>query len=142
MTRHDPAHGDRGAAYWREYRVGALAETAVSRRAALEQMIPKLKIAPRCSLTERYLVVRGDLRTYKVHLGCGTVLMAPNDEYLRIVPDNGAIKRSMKGVHLPFEGDGMLSIVLSKALLLAADTAIRDESIKTQIQKGITDSGG
>ncbi|MEU4231878.1 hypothetical protein AB0F17_46925 [Nonomuraea sp. NPDC026600] len=38
------------------------------------------------------------------------------------------------GVFLPFEEDGgMLSIILSKAFLLAADTSITDPSITRQI---------
>ncbi len=38
------------------------------------------------------------------------------------------------GESLPFEGDGMLSIILSKALLLAADTKITDLIILQQIR--------
>jgi hypothetical protein len=36
-------------------------------------------------------------------------------------------------VVLPFEGDGMLSAILSKAVLLARDDLIRDQSILTQL---------
>ena len=49
-------------------------------------------------------MVRGDLRTYKIHLGSGNILMEPNDQYLCIVPAQrrGADRRR---VFLPFEGD-------------------------------------
>lgn len=30
--------------------------------------------------------MRGDLRTYKIHLGSGNILMSPNNQYLCIVP--------------------------------------------------------
>jgi len=36
----------------------------------------------------------GDLRTYKIHLGSGNVLMEPNGQYLCIVPTRGARRSS------------------------------------------------
>jgi hypothetical protein len=77
------------------------------------------------------LVVRGDLRTYKIHLGSGNILMEPNDQYLCIVPNQS---KPTGQVFLPFEGDSMMAIVLSKALLLAQDTKIKDPSILGQIK--------
>jgi hypothetical protein len=78
-------------------------------------------------------VVKGDIRTYKIHLGSGNILMAPNDRYLCIVPKQttaGANK-----VFLPFEGDGTLSVILSKAFLLAEDTKIKDPTIVSQLKR-------
>jgi hypothetical protein len=92
-----------------------------------------LKIAARCSFADRFLVVRGDLRTYKIHLGSGNILMEPNDQYLCIVP--GSNPEGDSKVFLPFEGDRTLSVILSKAFLLAADTKITDPSITFQIGK-------
>jgi hypothetical protein len=37
---------------------------------------------------------------------------------------------------LPFEGDVMLSVILSKAVLLVNDTAITDPSITRQLRTG------
>ncbi|MFI7698503.1 DUF4132 domain-containing protein [Nonomuraea sp. NPDC049480] len=118
-------HGE----YWESYGFGDLTESAHVRRDALTRLLPRLAIADRCTLTDRFLHVRGDLRTYKIHLGSGNILMEPNDAYLCIVPSGGADQ-----VFLPFEEDGgMLSVILSKAFLLAADTAIDDPSITRQI---------
>ncbi|WP_345152974.1 hypothetical protein, partial [Nonomuraea rubra] len=62
--------------------------------------------------------------------GSGNILMEPNDAYLCIVPGGGGDQ-----VFLPFEEDGgMLSVILSKAFLLAADTAITDPSITRQLR--------
>lgn len=78
-------------------------------------------------------MVRGDKRTYKIHLGSGNILMEPNDQYLCIVPDARA--RSQQGdLFLPFEGDNTLSIIISKALMLAADIKIKDPTITRQIE--------
>jgi hypothetical protein len=101
----------------------------------LEGLLPRLKIAERSTLTERFLVVRGDLRAYKIHLGSGNVLMEPNDQYLCIVPDQAGRARRKEGhVFLPFEGDPTLSLILSKAFLLAEDTKVKDETILRQIR--------
>ena len=134
---NDPTWQDGGPqgrfqTYWESYSFGDLSQTAKTRKAVLEKLIPRLKIAERCSFTDKFLVVRGDVRTYKIHLGSGNILMEPNDQYLCIVPDR---RTESKGdaIHLPFEGDRTLSIVLSKALLLAEDKKIKDGTILTQI---------
>lgn len=118
--------------YWRSYSFGDLSATAKTRRDVLERLLPRLRIASRCKLGERFLEVRGDLRSYKIHLGSGNILMSPNDQYLCIVPkptnDAGG------QVFLPFDGDRMFSIILSKAFLLADDAKIKDPSITHQIR--------
>ncbi|MBX3419782.1 MAG: DUF4132 domain-containing protein [Pirellulaceae bacterium] len=135
---NDPNWSDGGPGgayreYWQSYSFGELSATAQTRRALLERLIPRLKIADRCTLAERFLIVRGSIRTYKIHLGSGNILMEPNDQYLCIVP-----KQTVSGtgkVYLPFEGDGMLSIILSKAFLLADDQKITDSTITSQLRR-------
>jgi Domain of unknown function (DUF4132) len=129
----DGGPGGRYRDYWQSYSFGELSATAQTRRALLEKLIPRLTIAGRCKLADRFLVVRGDIRTYKIHLGSGNILMAPNDQYLCIVA-----KQTVAGgdrVFLPFEGDGTLSVILSKAFLLAADTQITDPTITSQLKR-------
>jgi hypothetical protein len=118
--------------YWLEHSFGDLSESAKTRHAVLAGLIPKLKIADRCALEDKFLVVRGTKRRYKIHLGSGNILMAPNDQYLCIVKgwDKAADKQKIR---LPFEGDGTLSMILSKAFLLAADDKITDPGIRSQI---------
>ncbi|TFV33009.1 hypothetical protein E4K10_28240 [Streptomyces sp. T1317-0309] len=72
------------------------------------------------------------MRTYRVHLGSANILMEPDDSYLCIVPSRG---KGDGKVFLPFE-DERLSLILSKAFLLAADTDITDETILRQIKRG------
>ncbi|WP_283138849.1 DUF4132 domain-containing protein [Rhizohabitans arisaemae] len=117
--------------YWHSYGFGELSETARMRHDVLVRLLPRLKIADRVELTDRFLRVRGNLRTYRIHLGSGNILMEPNDAYLCIVPGND---RDATSVFLPFEEDGgILSIILSKAFLLVADTTITDPSITRQL---------
>ena len=119
--------------YWQSYSFGELSATAQTRRQVLETLVPKLKkIRDRCSLQDRFLVVRGDIRTYKIHLGSGNILMEPNDQYLCIVKGNSSTATDT--LFLPFEGDKTLALILSKAFLLAADTQITDPTILTQLQ--------
>jgi len=137
---NDPTWSDGGPEgryrdYWASYSFGELSGTANTRKEVLQRLIPRLKIADRCGFSDRFLEVRGDLRTYKIHLGSGNILMSPNDQYLCIVPDRRQQPSGDK-VFLPFEGDNMLSIILSKALMLADDRNIRDETITSQIRAG------
>lgn len=118
--------------YWRQASFGDLSATAQTRRTVLEGLIPRLAIADRCELTERFLVVRGELRTYRIHLGSSNILMEPTDQYLCIVPSGK--RAGHDTLFLPFEGDQRLSVILSKALLLAADHKIKDRTILSQIR--------
>ncbi len=132
----DPDWTDGGPerAYWERAGFAELTESAEARREVLQRLLPRLKIAERCTLDGRFLVVRGDLTTYRIHLGSANILMEPRGAYLCIVPDRRS--SSIRGqVFLPFE-DERLGLILSKALLLAADTEITDPSIRAQIERG------
>lgn len=129
---HDGGPDGRHQDYWTQFAFGELGASATTRREVLQRLIPKLKIAGQCSFTDRCLVVEGRHRKYRIHLGSGNILMEPNDQYLCIVADRRkALER--QDVLLPFEGDGMLSVILSKAFLLAEDWKIVDPSITQQI---------
>lgn len=136
---NDPNWQDGGnqlyANYWQSYSFGDLSASAVTRKQVLQDVLPALKIAPRCHFEEKFLVVKGDIRTYKIHLGSGNILMEPNSEYLCIVPDRGTKGGTTQRVYLPFEGDGLMSVILSKAMMLADDTKIKDPSIVSQIKR-------
>ncbi len=129
----DGALAHRFGDYWRGFSFGALTEAAQSRRELLARLLPRLEVGRRSRIDGRFLVVRGDLRTYKIHLGSGNVLMEPNDQYLCIVEDRGA-GSSVPAARLPYEGDPTLSLILSKAILLADDRSIRDATIRQQIR--------
>jgi hypothetical protein len=137
---NDPTWHDRGEAgglgqYWHNFAFGELSESAKTRSEVLARLLPRLKIADRCSLEDKFLMVRGQLRTYKIHLGSGNVLMDPNGQYLCIVPGRGTSTQGQSAyVFLPFEGDQTLSVILSKAFLLAEDSKITDSSIVNQIR--------
>jgi hypothetical protein len=120
--------------YWTSYSFGVLSQTAKTRRQVLQRLIPRLKIADRCRLEDRFLIVQGAIRTYKIHLGSGNILMEPNDQYLCIVPTSKPLTGNLGNrLFLPFEGDRTLAIILSKAFLLAEDENIKDPTILHQI---------
>ncbi|TDC53507.1 DUF4132 domain-containing protein [Actinomadura sp. KC345] len=118
--------------YWVREWYADLNESARTRKDALERILPRTKIAGRCSIDGRYLVVRGELRTYKIHLGSANIVMEPDDTFLCIVPERRGLGAK---VFLPFEEE-RLALILSKAFLLAADDTITDESILMQIKRG------
>ncbi len=135
---NDPEWNDGGPEgryreYWQRYSFGELSDNALSRKALLETLIPRLKIRDVASIQGKFLHVRGSLREYKIHMGSGNILMLPNDQYLCIVPGQG-ISNASSDVKLPFEGDRTLVVILSKAFMLADDKNIKDVTITRQIR--------
>ena len=136
---NDPAWRDNGGLpayrdYWQAYSFGDLGEAGKGRKEILARLLPRLKIAKVAQLKDKFLVVKGKKRTYKIHLGSTNILMEPNDQYLCIVPDRSQ-KNMTDSVFLPFEGDAGLSVIISKAFLLADDDKITDSTILTQIDR-------
>jgi len=141
----DPAWYDRGRdaahpggwhrdamAYWERTSTADLSEAARTRRAMLEAVVPKLAIAGRCSFDDRALIVRGNLHSYRIHIGSAAVTVMPLMQHLCIVP--ASAERWEDGrIYLPFAGDRTLSVILSKAVLLAADDKITDPVILRQL---------
>jgi hypothetical protein len=124
-----PSQWDRDAGdYWRETNTATLVESGKRRRAMLERIVPRLKIAPKLKLGDRYLVVQGTRHEYEIHLGSGAC--SRGGRHICIVP-----KSTAEGdrIWLPFEGDRTLSIIISKAMLLAADDKITDPVILGQL---------
>jgi hypothetical protein len=135
---NDPTWHDNGPAghrdYWNQWSFGNLSENAKTRREVLERLLPRLAQSSQFSIKDKFLVVKGSLRTYKIHLGSGNILMEPNDQYLCIVPDRTPASKTPQNLFLPFEGDHTLTVILSKAFLLAEDSKIKDETITRQIE--------
>ena len=136
---NDPSWQDNGGIpayrdYWQTYSFGDLSELAKTRKGILENLLPRLKISKIAEIKDKFLVVKGKIRTYKIHIGSTNILMEPNDEYLCIVPDRSQ-KNYTENLFLPFEGDNGLSVVLSKAFLLMDDDKISDTTITSQINR-------
>ncbi|KOU62821.1 hypothetical protein ADK57_23800 [Streptomyces sp. MMG1533] len=130
-TWQDGGPDGRFREYWTSYGFGELNQSAETRRLLLDRLIPRLAIADRCTLEGRFLHVKGERHTYKIHLGSGNILMTPDDRYLCIVPkSNGSAPQAG---YLPYEGDRMLAVILSKAMMLADDTKITDPTIRSQL---------
>ncbi len=134
---NDPLWRDQGGSpqardYWQTYSFGDLTEVAKTRKQVLERLLPRLKLRDLAHIDGKFLIVDGKRHTYKIHIGSTNILIAPNDQYLCIVPGRGKDKKLDK-VFLPFEGDQGLSIVLSKAFMLAEDDKITDPTILSQL---------
>jgi hypothetical protein len=126
----DGHYGD----YWREYAFGELGETAKTRRELVAAIAPKLAIADRLEVVDKYLEVRGNRSSYRIHLGSGNIQILPDNRYLCIVRSTKGLG-SAPAIRLPFTGDSLLSIILSKAFLLAADDRITDSTILSQLDR-------
>jgi hypothetical protein len=118
--------------YWQGQSFGEIGAAGETRRMLLQALLPSLTIGKVARIDGRFLRVQGKRRAYKIHLGSGNILMEPNDQYLCIVPKSDAAGAKVS-LRLPFEGDTVLSIILSKAAMLAADDKISDQTILSQI---------
>jgi hypothetical protein len=129
-TWQDGGPGGRFADYWATYSFGELNQSAETRRDLLSRLLPRLAIGGQCTVEGRFLHVKGTRHTYQIHLGSGNILIAPDNRYLCIVASSGT---TTPDSYLPFDGDRVLSVILSKALLLAKDTEITDPTILSQL---------
>ena len=117
-------------AYWNWSQGAALTASAETRKEMLALLLPRMKQRASLSIEGDYLHVQGKLHRYHIHLGSGAVRMAETLQHLCIVPDRGKQTR----MTLPFDGDPILSLVLSKAMLLMADDKITDPVITRQMK--------
>lgn len=125
---HPSQWGHAAADYWNRTNTAELEESGKRRRAMLERIVPRLKIAGQLGFEDRYLTVEGKRHRYRIHLGSGASFRG--ERHICIVSKNDA---QPGRIWLPFEGDRTLSIVLSKAVLLAADDKITDPVILAQL---------
>ncbi|MEU5835765.1 DUF4132 domain-containing protein [Streptomyces diacarni] len=131
-TWQDGGPGGHYARYWTSVGFGELSETARTRHDLLARLLPRLAIGDRCHVEGRFLHVKGALHTYRIHLGSGNVLLDPGDRYLCVLAKSEP--SSSAHVYLPFDGDWTLSVILSKALMLADDTQITDPVLLEQLR--------
>ncbi|TIT90049.1 MAG: hypothetical protein E5W59_15025 [Mesorhizobium sp.] len=117
--------------YRERYSAGQASGLAKGRRDFIATILPGLAIANQCTVTDEFLIVDGKRKTYRINFASGHIRMAPNDRYLCIVPSNEAA--GPRPAYVPFEGDDILSVILSKAMMLANDDKITDGSILRQI---------
>jgi hypothetical protein len=125
---------DEWAQTWREQAFGDLSPLGERRRELLEPVVKALPSADRFKLEDRFLHVKGQRHEYRIHLGSGNVLCEPGSRYVCIVAGGGGGLPGEPGhVWLPFEGDATLSLIVSKAMLLARDDQITDPAIRAQL---------
>jgi hypothetical protein len=122
--------GTADSEYWRQFAFGELSVAAEHRGSVLQSLLPKLTIRDRCTLDGRFLIVRGQLNEYRIHLGSSNVITG-SGRYLCIVHGAGDTAERLP---LPFDGDRVLALILSKAFLLANDASIKDETILRQLR--------
>jgi len=65
---HPSQWGRHADDYLRDSNTAALVESGKRRRAMLERIVPRLKIAAKLKLEDRYLVVQGTRHEYEIHL--------------------------------------------------------------------------
>lgn len=133
---NDPEWTDGGpdgrfGGYWQDYAFGDLGQTAQTRRELLVDLVPKLSIADRLKIEGNFLEVKGKRLAYRIHIGSGNIQIMPDNRYLCVI--RGRTAKGLANVKLPFAGDSLLSMILSKAFMLARDDKITDRTILSQL---------
>ncbi|MGE0279407.1 MAG: DUF4132 domain-containing protein [Rhizobiaceae bacterium] len=131
-ARHPVSENVQFVGYRDRYSSGKSSELANARRAVIKSLLPSMAIAEQCSIGDDHLIVDGKLNSYKIHFGSSNIRIMPNDQYLCIVPKREASERVS---YVPFEGDEILSVILSKAIMLVDDDKIEDASILHQLRR-------
>ncbi len=117
-------------AYWNWAQGAELSATAETCRLMLAALLPGMDLGRVATLEDRYLVVTGRRGRYRIHLGSVAVHAISRDRHLCIVRD----RNNAPAPGLRLDGDEILSIILSKAMLLARDDRITDPAILKQMQ--------
>ena len=115
--------------YWERYHFGELEERSQTRRAVIEKLLPHLPHADRFTVDGRFLRVEGTRGAYRIHLGSASAQTA-DGRHLALAP---APVPADERLFLPFDDDPILTLVLSKAALLAADDRIEDPEVLAQL---------
>ncbi|WP_265562234.1 DUF4132 domain-containing protein [Sphingomicrobium arenosum] len=100
----------------------------------LEWLIPRLTIAEGLSLKGHMLRVEGRWHDYEINCGNGAIRIADSKRHVCIVP--GGTSGAVAGLVLPFAGDELLAVILSKAHLLVDEETIGDPTIIAQLEPG------
>jgi len=129
-ARHPNSWYDRVADnYWTSQAEANLLNIAEIRRSMLEKIVPSLPIADKLELTRSHLSVQGVLHNYSIHLGSAAVICEDKSRHICIVPKS----RHDPKLVLNFDQDDILSLIISKALLLYKDDQISDLVILRQL---------
>lgn len=133
---NDPNWADGGpngrfGTYWQEWAFGELGQSANTRKELLTKLAPKLSIADKLEIKDKFLIVQGKRQKYAIHFGSGNIQILPSNRYLCIVPDRTPPETT--GLKLPFAGDGLFATILAKAFLLVDESKIKDQTILSQL---------
>lgn len=109
-------------------------ETYERRAEVITSLLKEWGLAKNVQIEGHFAFIKGKLASYRVHLASAVIHIEPGN-YLCIVPKGwGEPKEKL---FLPFadDQDSMISVVVSKILLLLNDDKIKDESILQQIRR-------
>jgi len=122
----------RGEVSWEQQQIDyekIAAATAKTRAVLLQELIPVLGLSTQVRVEGRFVLVKGRLNQYRIHLGSGNIHIEPSGRYVCIVAQSNT-----QHLYLPFEeNDPRTAEIISKILLLVHDDQITDPSILTQI---------
>ena len=127
--------GDRGmGVVVKEFDIHEVIAIISLRADMLSRMLPHTPIADRCKIVKSWLEVRGQLGTYRIHLGWGGAALIAEKavRWLRI-PQKVLAEVELSLKDLPFDLDYRTELALRKAYVLADDWKITSPELVRQL---------
>ncbi len=121
-----------GAAYRQQMAIVPLGAAGEGRKQLLGTLLPRMSAKDQLKLEDRWIYVQGTRARYRIHLQSLQVEVGDSGRHLCIVP-----RAQASHVALPFEGDEVLELLLSKTFLLLNDDRIVDAGIERQIAQAL-----
>ena len=106
-------------------------ELGKMRTELLQWLVPRLAAADRLRIDGHMLHVKGKWNDYAIHTGNAAVRIVGPNSHVCIVPGGRADEAGQ--MPLPFAGDEVLALILSKAHMLIDEDRIRDIDIVRQL---------
>ncbi len=127
--------GDRGmGVIAKEFDIHEVIAIISLRADMLSRMLPHTPIADRCKIVKSWLEVRGQLGTYRIHLGWGgAALIAEKAVRWLKIPQKVLAEVELSLKDLPIDLDYRTELALRKAFVLADDWKITSSELVRQL---------
>jgi hypothetical protein len=114
--------------------VGELSAVMKLRGEMLARVLPVTPVADRCTVEGSFLVVRGQLGSYRILLGWGAAMLVTESGVRRLqIPQRVLNAVVLDVAAIPLELDYRTEMVLRKAYVLADDWKIEDPELVRQL---------
>lgn len=120
---------------WSRQASDELTESGRTCREIARAILPGIKQLKDCVIDGSYLVIKGQVNEYRIHLNGGATQILPGKRLLSLDSQTRyAIAEQSKDITLPYDGDYRLKYILGLAMMLSNESRIKNPGILQQIK--------